>query len=88
MQAMTTHGHCNGRTQTPEYCSWRAMIQNTSNPSSARWFYYSQFGITVCPEWRTSFQRFLADMGPRPPGARLRRIDRTGDFEPANCMWR
>jgi hypothetical protein len=64
------------------------MIQNTTNPRSASWFYYSQFGVTVCDEWRRDFSAFLRDMGPRPPGTRLRRIDTTGDFEPAKCMWR
>jgi hypothetical protein len=63
------------------------MIQNTTNPRMASHFTYSLLGITVCPEWR-SFERFLADMGPRPFGTRLRRIDTTDDFRPENCEWR
>ena len=85
---MKSHGHTRGYKLTPEYRSWHAAISNTEQPGAASWFRYSLLGIKVCPEWRRSFEAFLRDMGPKPRGARLRRIDPLGDFEPGNCIWR
>jgi len=75
-----------GLSRSPTYTSWRAMIGRCHNPNHTNFKKYGQRGIVVDPRWR-SFSNFLADMGSRPPGHTLDRINSDGNYEPGNCRW-
>lgn len=75
-----------GMTRTREHNSWCMMKSRCDNPNNNRYFIYGGRGIIYCEAW-TSFQNFYADMGIRPLGTSLDRIDVNGNYEPSNCKW-
>jgi hypothetical protein len=82
-----THAKVHSLSKHPLYPTWSTMKQRCINPNQGKYALYGGRGIKVCDEWMNSFPKFLEDMGERPEGCTLNRIDNDGNYCKDNCEW-
>jgi hypothetical protein len=81
-----THGHTSGGWSIT-FRAWSEMKTRCYNTKTKSFKHYGGRGIKVCNRWRNSFENFLADMGKKPVGLTLDRINNEGNYTPSNCRW-
>lgn len=83
---MTTHGETKVN-RTKEYSVWISAKGRCFNENDPKYHRYGGRGITMCPQWKDSYETFLKDMGRCPPGLMLERTNNEGHYEAKNCCW-
>ena len=87
LNTRTRHGFAKKTGLHPVYVAWLGMRQRCHNPRNKDYPNYGGRGLTVCQRWRDSFLTFWADVGERPEGCSLDRIDNNRGYEPGNVRW-
>lgn len=82
----TTHGHYIKGKPTGTRKTWGEIFQRCNNKNNHAYKWYGGRGIKVCDRWY-SFENFVSDMGIRPEGFSLDRVNSDGNYEPGNCRW-
>ena len=89
--ASKKHGQSYGKNENggpaTEYKIWQGIKSRCFNPKCTQYKNYGARGITMCESWRTSFEQFLKDVGKRPSGTCIDRINNNGNYEPGNVRW-
>ena len=80
------HGQYKNGKMSPTYLTWASMKARCDNPHTSNYKLYGGRGIKYDPRWQW-FTNFLADMGERPDGMTLDRIDSGGHYNVINCRW-
>lgn len=89
--ALLKHGQAGYRSKTkrirptPEYKTWEMIKQRCYNPNFRNFQYWGGRGIVMCAGWRNSSGAFLTDLGPRPNGYSIDRIDNDGHYSCGKC---
>ncbi len=71
----------------PNYAVYWGMLQRCYNKNVPKYKFYGGKNVTVCNRWRMTYKNFVNDMGNRPKGTTLDRINPFGNYEPSNCRW-
>ncbi len=75
-----------GWSRTPTYYTWVIIRARCNNPFNDNYVFFGGKGVRICKRWDV-FLNFLEDMGPKPEGAWLIRINKKGNYSPENCEW-